>query len=66
MINTVAETCDGIDNDGDQQVDEGFADTDQDGVADCVDNCDVTANPNQADTDQDGIGDVCEPVSGTC
>ncbi len=66
VINTVAETCDGIDNDADQQVDEGFADTDQDGVKDCVDNCDVTANPNQADTDQDGIGDVCEPVSGTC
>ena len=31
------EVCDGLDNDGDTLVDEGFPDTDNDGIADCVD-----------------------------
>ena len=31
------ETCDGVDNNGDGLVDEGFPDTDGDGIADCVD-----------------------------
>ena len=31
------ETCDGVDNDGDGRVDEGFADQDADGLADCLD-----------------------------
>jgi hypothetical protein len=31
------EICDGIDNDNDQLVDEFFPDTDNDGIADCVD-----------------------------
>ncbi|MFH1468129.1 MAG: hypothetical protein ABIO70_27330 [Pseudomonadota bacterium] len=31
------EYCDGDDNDGDGQVDEGYDDTDGDGIADCVD-----------------------------
>lgn len=31
------ELCNGIDDDGDGEVDEGFPDTDKDGVADCVD-----------------------------
>lgn len=35
-------------------------DTDNDGVADSVDNCPNTPNPTQGDTDGDGIGDVCE------
>jgi hypothetical protein len=30
------EECDGEDNDGDGQIDEGFADTDGDGIADCM------------------------------
>ena len=33
----VLESCDGIDNDGDGLVDEGFSDVDGDGEADCVD-----------------------------
>lgn len=38
------ELCDGADNDGDGAVDEGFADVDADGQADCVDGqCDVAA-----------------------
>jgi parallel beta-helix repeat protein len=32
------EVCDGLDNDGDGQIDEGF-DADNDGVADCFDGC---------------------------
>lgn len=32
----VEETCNGVDDDGDGAVDEGFADEDGDGVADCV------------------------------
>ncbi len=35
-------------------------DSDDDGVADAVDNCPEDANADQADSDQDGIGDVCD------
>jgi hypothetical protein len=35
-------------------------DTDDDGVADDVDNCPDTANPGQEDGDDDGTGDVCD------
>lgn len=39
---TALEECNGTDDDGDGEVDEGFADTDADGVADCVDRrCEV-------------------------
>ena len=35
-------------------------DTDADGVADRLDNCPLTPNPDQADADLDGVGDACE------
>jgi cysteine-rich repeat protein len=35
-------------------------DTDGDGVADCVDNCRLVANPDQRDSDGDGTGDACD------
>ncbi|SFD50198.1 thrombospondin type 3 repeat-containing protein [Pseudoalteromonas denitrificans] len=35
-------------------------DTDNDGVADNIDNCVLTSNPDQLDTDGDGVGDVCD------
>ncbi|MDP2339482.1 MAG: hypothetical protein Q8O67_00880 [Deltaproteobacteria bacterium] len=35
-------------------------DSDQDGLADKVDNCERDPDPDQADSDGDGIGDVCE------
>jgi hypothetical protein len=47
------EACDGIDNNCDEEIDEGFADLDEDGQADCVDE----------DTDDDGTPDLedCAP-----
>jgi hypothetical protein len=67
------EVCDGLDNNCDEVVDEGFEDLDADGTADCVDddtdgdtipdvddNCLFVANTEQQDLDNDGIGDVCD------
>ena len=68
------ETCDGEDNDCDGMTDEGFPDTDEDGLADCLetdkdgdlvpdikDNCDSFYNPGQEDFDLDLLGDACDP-----
>jgi hypothetical protein len=35
-------------------------DTDEDGVADCIDNCPDDANADQSDVDEDTVGDVCD------
>ncbi len=69
-----AELCDGQDNDCDEQVDEGFAETDGDGVPDCLDEdddedgvpdiadlCPKVANPDQLNSDTDLLGDACDP-----
>ena len=34
-------------------------DTDNDGIADGLDNCIDVPNPDQADTDGNGVGDAC-------
>jgi MYXO-CTERM domain-containing protein len=52
---TLAEVCDGQDNDCDVDVDEGFVDTDFDGDADCVDD----------DDDGDGVSDADEAILGS-
>lgn len=40
------EECNGIDDDGDGEIDEGYPDTDLDGIADCVDDdCEVDEPP---------------------
>ncbi|MHA1741943.1 MAG: MopE-related protein [Candidatus Thorarchaeota archaeon] len=51
------EVCDGVDNNCNGQVDEGYADTDFDGLANCID----------PDDDNDGDLDVedCAPLDGT-
>jgi hypothetical protein len=61
------ELCDGKDNDCDGTKDEGFPDSDNDGIANCVDTdddgdgipdtCDVDSNPGAPDFDRDGIID---------
>ena len=68
------EACDGVDNDCDDAVDEGYTDGDGDGVADCVDddddgdgvedgldNCPRTPNPGQDNADTDLLGNACDP-----
>jgi hypothetical protein len=48
------EVCDGVDNNCNGQIDEGFPDTDSDGIASCIDN----------DDDNDGVPDAydCAPL----
>ena len=68
-----SEDCDGIDNNCDNAIDEGFADTDDDGTPDCLDadddgdgvsdvqdNCPTTPNPGQNNSDTDLAGDACD------
>ena len=56
------EACDGVDNDADGQVDEGFPDADSDGMADCVDEevCDGIDNDGDGEVDEgfEHYGDV--------
>ena len=65
------ETCDGLDNDCDRRIDEGFQDqsgapdcldrdADGDRIADVDDNCAALENAEQLDFDADGQGDACD------
>ena len=57
----LTEICDGVDNDGDGLIDEGFPDTDGDGIADCVD----TETCDGKDNDGDGLIDEGCNVDGS-
>jgi len=66
---STCELCDGVDNDLNDGVDEGYPDTDGDGIADCVDteDCDGLDNDGDtlvdegfADSDSDGIADCVD------
>jgi hypothetical protein len=37
-----------------------FADSDNDGIANEIDNCPTIFNPNQEDSDNDGVGNACD------
>lgn len=55
------ELCNGVDDDCDGQIDDGaFLDSDNDGVLDCDDDCDLVPNPAQEDADTDAVGDACD------
>ncbi|NUN15853.1 MAG: thrombospondin type 3 repeat-containing protein [Myxococcales bacterium] len=69
----IAETCNNKDDDCDGEIDEDFADEDNNGVVDCLeedvdqdgipknfDNCPEVANSDQANKDFDEFGDVCD------
>ncbi len=53
------EACDGIDNNGNGEIDEVCSDRDNDGIVDLMDNCPDIQNEKQVDTDRDYIGDKC-------
>ena len=68
-----SEVCNGKDEDCDLVPDNGFPDTDQDAVANCVDedddgdgfvdafdNCPATPNPDQKNSDSDLLGNACD------
>jgi hypothetical protein len=68
------EVCDGDDDNCNGIADEGFADTDGDGLKNCVDgdddgdtvadeddNCPEIANATQIDSDLDELGNACDP-----
>jgi len=50
--------------DGDEFGDacDDLIDTDDDGIADGVDNCPMDSNPGQRNTDGDEFGDVCDDL----
>ncbi|MGB1585694.1 MAG: thrombospondin type 3 repeat-containing protein [Thermoplasmatota archaeon] len=51
---------DQVDTDNDGRGDACDPDDDNDQIRDAVDNCSLTANPEQEDNDHDGRGDVCD------
>jgi hypothetical protein len=68
------ELCNGFDDDCDGEIDEGYPDSNGDGVMDCVepdtdkdavfdyeDNCIDVPNPGQQNFDGDELGDACDP-----
>ena len=74
LADAAPEACNGKDDDCDGEVDNGFQDSNKDGLADCMtedddgdgvpdgpDNCPQVPNSDQADFDLDTFGDACDP-----
>jgi hypothetical protein len=72
-LNPTKEVCDGVDNNCNGDTDEGAADIDEDGIADCMDddtdgdeilnyndNCPMVKNAGQENLDGDAYGDACD------
>ena len=45
-----------------ESIDQNYADNDNDGYYDLIDNCPFVSNPDQNDSNGDGIGDICSDV----
>jgi len=67
------ETCDGLDNNCDNSTDEGFTDTDVDGIADCVDlDDDNDGDPDTTDCDDVNASinhnatEICDGIDNNC
>ena len=45
-----------------ESIDQNYADNDEDGYYDLIDNCPFMSNPEQTDTNGDGIGDICSDL----
>ncbi|MBT9554874.1 MAG: thrombospondin type 3 repeat-containing protein [Myxococcales bacterium] len=67
------ESCNGLDDNCNDEPDEGFTDTDADGTKDCVDtdddddgwlddvdDCPLVFDPDQLNSDTDKLGDLCD------
>ncbi|GAG07106.1 unnamed protein product, partial [marine sediment metagenome] len=64
------EVCDGVDNDLNDGIDEGFPDSDGDGIMDCLEadidtDGDTIPNDSDEDDDNDGFSDAIEIYIGT-
>jgi len=57
------EVLDGVDNNCDGNVDEGFTDPDGDLIESSGDNCPNDFNPSQSDIDVDSKGDACDVLN---
>ncbi len=60
QMNITLEACNGADDNGNGQIDEGCLDSDGDGAVDGIDNCPSTPNADQKDSDKNFRGDVCD------
>ncbi len=73
IFHNAIELCDSVDNNCNGQIDESFPDSDNDGLANCMDldddndeipdladNCPSVWNQSQGDFDGDGQGDACD------
>lgn len=63
---SIGDVCDPVPGCGGcgQAACEQYADSDNDGISDVIDNCPTICNSQQFDADNDGVGDVCDTTPG--